>query len=87
MSEEFIEHLFEPFQRAEDVRMNNEQGTGLGMAITRTIVQMMEGDIRVESRVGEGSTFTVTIFLKLHEHAGRLYRRTGRTARSRGRRR
>ena len=62
MSEEFMEHLFEPFQRAEDARMNSEQGTGLGMAITRTIVQMMEGDIRVESRVGEGSTFTVTIF-------------------------
>ena len=65
MSGEFMEHLFEPFQRAEDARMNSEQGTGLGMAITRTIVQMMEGDIRVESRVGAGSTFTVTIFLKL----------------------
>ena len=67
MSEEFLRHIFEPFTRAEDGRINKIQGTGLGMPITRNIVRMMGGDIRVESKLNEGSTFTVTIFLKLQD--------------------
>ncbi|MCM1334907.1 MAG: response regulator [Bacteroides sp.] len=67
MTKEFLERLYEPFERATDVRVNKEQGTGLGMAITKNIVEMMDGDIRVESEPGKGTTFTVTIFLKLRE--------------------
>ena len=67
MSEEFLTQIFEPFSRAEDGRINKVQGTGLGMPITKNIVNMMGGDIQVESRLNEGSTFTVTIFLKLQD--------------------
>ena len=67
MSEEYLEHIFEPFTRAADGRINKIQGTGLGMPITKNIVNMMGGDIKVESKLNEGSTFTVTIFLKLQD--------------------
>ena len=67
MSEEFIDHIFEPFVRAADEHVNRIQGTGLGMPISRNIVRMMGGDIKVESTPGEGSRFTVTIYLKLQE--------------------
>lgn len=70
MSEEYVEHIFEPFSRAEDSRCSKIQGTGLGMAITQNIVRMMSGDIRVESRLGQGSRFTVTIYLKLQDKEG-----------------
>ncbi len=63
MTEEFQKHLFEPFARAEQTA--GIQGTGLGMAITRNIVRMMGGDITVESVFGEGSKFTVNMYLKL----------------------
>ncbi len=65
MTEEFQKHLFEPFARANDKQTVGIQGTGLGMAITRNIVRMMGGDITVESVYGEGSKFTVTMYLKL----------------------
>lgn len=65
MTEEFQKHLFEPFSRANDKQTVGIQGTGLGMAITRNIVRMMGGDISVESVYGEGSRFTVDIYLKL----------------------
>ena len=67
MSEEYVTHIFEPFSRAEDGRVSKIQGTGLGMPITRNIVNMMGGDIKVESKINAGSTFTVTIFLKLQD--------------------
>lgn len=67
MSEEFRQRIFEPFSRAEDVRVSKIQGTGLGMAIAQNIVQQMNGSIQVESEVGKGSTFIVTIYLKLQE--------------------
>ncbi len=67
MSEEFQKHLFEPFARADDEHVRKIQGTGLGMAIARNIVQMMNGDIRVESRLGEGTKITVVIYLKLQD--------------------
>lgn len=65
MEPEYIKHLFEPFTRAEDDRVNKIQGTGLGMAIAQNIVQMMNGTIGVESELGKGTKFTVTIFLKI----------------------
>ena len=67
MSEEFMEKIFEPFTRAEDGCVNKIQGTGLGMPISRNIVRMMGGDIKVESKPGVGSRFTVTMYLRLQE--------------------
>jgi len=67
MSEEYLTHIFEPFSRAEDLRISKIQGTGLGMAITQNIVHMMNGNITVESQVGKGSKFTVTIYLRLQD--------------------
>ena len=67
MSEEFRKKIFTPFSRSEDAMVRNVQGTGLGMAISRNIVRMMGGNIQVESKLGEGSKFIVTIYLKLQE--------------------
>jgi CheY-like chemotaxis protein len=67
MSQDYIEQIFEPFSRATDERVNSIQGTGLGMPISRNIVRMMGGDIKVESTLGEGSRFTVTMYLKLQD--------------------
>lgn len=66
MSEEFQKHMFEPFERARnDERIDKIQGTGLGMPITKNIVQMMNGDIEVESRLNEGTKIKITFFLRL----------------------
>ncbi len=65
MSREFVEHVFEPFEREASATRSGIQGTGLGMAITKNIVEMMNGTISVESEVGKGSTFTVALTLKL----------------------
>lgn len=67
ISENFINRVFEPFARAVNSQVNNIQGTGLGMPISRNIVRMMGGDIKVESQLGVGSKFTVTMYLKLQE--------------------
>lgn len=67
MEPEFIEKLYEPFSRSENSRKNNIEGTGLGMPIVRNIVRMMNGDIQVESKVGEGTKFTVMVYLKLQD--------------------
>ncbi|MGN1041009.1 MAG: response regulator, partial [Candidatus Fimimonas sp.] len=67
MSEEYLGKIFEPFSRANDARINRIQGTGLGMPISRNIVRMMGGDIKVESQLGVGSRFTVTMYLKLRD--------------------
>lgn len=67
MTPEFIERIFEPFTRAENSVTNKVQGTGLGMAITKKIVDMMGGSISVESKLGEGSCFTVSIPFEIDE--------------------
>ncbi|MBR3159112.1 MAG: response regulator [Atopobiaceae bacterium] len=59
MSEEFQKTIFEPFTREQTSTVSGIQGTGLGMAITKNIVDMMGGTIEVQSTVGEGSEFTV----------------------------
>ncbi|MCM1162132.1 MAG: ATP-binding protein [Roseburia sp.] len=69
MDEEFVKQIFEPFSRAEDSRISKIEGTGLGMTIAQNIVRMMNGRIHVESSPGNGSKFTVTIFLKLQDKA------------------
>ncbi len=65
MTPEFLEHIFEPFEREASTTKTGIQGTGLGMTITKNIVDMMGGQIHVESAVGRGSKFTVTLSLKL----------------------
>ncbi|MDO5389632.1 MAG: response regulator [Eubacteriales bacterium] len=67
MEEDFLESIFEPFVRAKHDRVGSIQGTGLGMSISRNIVRMMGGDIKVESQPGVGSRFTVTIYLKFQD--------------------
>ena len=65
MTPEFIEHIFEPFSRAENSTTNKVQGTGLGMAITKNIVDLMGGTITVESQPGSGSRFEVTVTMPI----------------------
>lgn len=65
MDEAFLQRIFEPFSRADNSRTGKIEGTGLGMPIAKNIVQMMNGDIGVESELGKGSRFTVTLYLKL----------------------
>jgi signal transduction histidine kinase/DNA-binding response OmpR family regulator len=67
MSEEFVENLFEPFTRANDKRIGKVQGTGLGMAISKNIVNMMGGNITVSSKLNEGTKFNVTLYMKLQD--------------------
>ena len=64
MSSKFITHIFEPFERERTSTVSKTQGTGLGMAITKNLVDMMEGKIEVESEIGKGSEFTVKIPLR-----------------------
>ena len=69
MSPEFLEKIFDPFEREESAAANHTEGTGLGMAITKNVVDMMGGTIEVESVLGEGSTFTATIPLKVEDES------------------
>ena len=64
MSQEFLEHVFEPFERERTSTVSGIQGTGLGMAITKNIVDMMGGTISVASEIGKGSIFTVSLQLR-----------------------
>ena len=59
MKPEFLDKIFEPFERASDDEIKRIQGTGLGMSISHKIIQMMGGDIKVESEYGKGSRFTI----------------------------
>ena len=67
MSADFKETIFEPFTRAESSMTNKIQGTGLGMAITRNLVEAMGGTIDLESELGQGSCFEVLIDLRIAE--------------------
>ena len=61
MSEEFLPSLFELFTRERNTTLSKIPGTGLGMAIVKNFVDLMNGSIEVESELGKGSTFTITI--------------------------
>ncbi len=65
MSKEFVGHIFDTFSREYTSTVSGIQGTGLGMAIAKNIVDMMGGDISVESEEGKGSTFTVTLNMRI----------------------
>nr|WP_300840856.1 response regulator [uncultured Acetatifactor sp.] len=65
MSEEFVAHIFEPFEREENTTISGIQGTGLGMAITKNIVDMMNGTIEVKSEQGVGTEFRACFTFRL----------------------
>ena len=67
MTQEFVEHIFEPFEREASTTKTGIQGTGLGMSITKNIVEMMGGKISVESQKGKGSEFRVELSLKIQD--------------------
>lgn len=69
MSEEFLSHIFDPYSRETHFSARVTVGTGLGMPIVKSLVQQMSGEINVESRLGQGSRFTVTIPLEVVEDA------------------
>ncbi|MGN0701944.1 MAG: hybrid sensor histidine kinase/response regulator [Lentihominibacter sp.] len=72
MSPEFQEHLFEEFSREENTTASGVQGTGLGLALSKSIVELLGGSIRCESKQSEGTTFTITIPFELQdEHVQR----------------
>lgn len=66
MSKEFVSHIFEPFEREKNSTISGIQGTGLGMAITKNIVDMMDGFIEVKSEQGIGTEVTVSFTFRLH---------------------
>ena len=68
MSQEFISTIFDPFTRAENSVTNKVQGTGLGMAITKNIIDIMGGSIDIQSEPGKGSRFTVTLKFQADEN-------------------
>ncbi len=67
MSEEFVAHIFEPFEREKNSTISGIQGTGLGMAITKNIVDLMNGTIAVSSELGKGTEVTVCFTFRLHD--------------------
>lgn len=67
MSEEYIKTIFHPFSREINSTTNKIQGTGLGMAITKNLIDLMGGTIVVDSELGKGSTFTVDLELRMQE--------------------
>ncbi|MCM1263245.1 MAG: ATP-binding protein [Butyrivibrio sp.] len=65
MSKEYLPHVFDVFSREYNSTVSKIQGTGLGLAITKNIVEMMGGNIRVESELGKGTEFIISLPLKL----------------------
>jgi PAS domain S-box-containing protein len=67
ISKDFIAHIFEPFERENNTTFSGIHGTGVSLAIAKKIINMMGGKIEVESAVGKGSTFTVTLRLRVQD--------------------
>ena len=90
MSREFLGHIYEQFAREKTSTVSHTQGTGLGMSITKSLVDLMGGDISVESELGKGSVFTVTLEFRqttedmVHVNTSRM--ETGTVMNLRGRR-
>ena len=68
MKKEFLNNIFDSFTREKDGRVDKTEGSGLGMAITKKIVDIMDGTIEVKSKVGLGTTFIVTLPLKIDKN-------------------
>lgn len=67
MSKDFLDYVFVPFARADDAQVQSIQGNGLGMSIAQKLITAMEGDIQVESELGCGSRFTITLNLRIDD--------------------
>lgn len=65
ISKEFLERVFEPFEREKNTTLSGIHGIGLGLTIAKNIVRLMDGTIEAQSKLGEGSTFTVTLRFRL----------------------
>ena len=72
MSEEFVKHVFEPFERESTSTVSGIQGTGLGMAIVKNIVDMMGGTIEVFSEQGKGTEFVLSLEFKLQSESKKI---------------
>ncbi len=72
MNEKFVAHIFEPFERERNSTASGIQGTGLGMAITKNIVDMMNGSIEVQSKQGEGTEVIISVSFRLSSDAVEL---------------
>ena len=69
ISKEFLEEIFEPFTRERTSTVSGIQGTGLGMSITKNLVDMMDGKITVKSEVGKGTEFVVKLEFKIQKES------------------
>lgn len=67
MEKEFLGHLFESFSREQNTSVMNTEGTGLGMAITKKLIELLDGTITVKSQPGKGSTFYLTLPMEIAE--------------------
>ena len=65
MTKEYMERMYEPFSRQTDSRVNSLQGTGLGLTITKRMVDLMDGTIECESEEGKGTKFTISLDLEI----------------------
>ncbi len=72
MSEEFTKHIFEPFERERNTTASGIQGTGLGMAITKNIIDTMGGTIELHSQQGKGTEFIINLDFKLQSGEKRV---------------
>ncbi len=68
INKEFLEHIFEPFEREKNTTLSGVHGTGLGLTITKSYAEMLGGKVEVKSTIGKGSTFTVTLNLRINKH-------------------
>ena len=68
IGKDFLKHIFDPFEREKNTTFSGIHGTGLSLTIAKNIASMMGGDIKVDSIVGKGSTFKVTLRLRIQKH-------------------
>ncbi len=69
ISKEFLERIFEPYERERNITISGIHGIGLGLTIAKNIVRIMGGTIEAKSKLGEGSTFTVTLRFRLQDQS------------------
>ena len=67
MSQDFVSHIFNPFERERTSTVSGIDGTGLGMAITKSIIDLMEGEIRINTKKGEGTEFIIQVSFPITE--------------------